>query len=70
MCQIAKFSLVPFQRYRGPKFFHISNMAATHVTYDVIIIIETFGMSSRTHAENFVSIRQAVAEKKTKVLCG
>ena len=39
-----------------------------HVTYDVIII-ETFYMSTRTNGENFVSIRQAVAEKNTKVLC-
>ena len=40
-----------------------------HVTYDVIIIITTFNMSSRTNVENFVSIRQAVAEKNMKVLC-
>ena len=41
-----------------------------HVTYDVIIIIETFNMSSCANGENFFSIRQAVAEKNTKVLCG
>ena len=39
-----------------------------HVTYDVIII-KTFYMSSRSYCENFVSIRQAVADKNTKVLC-
>ena len=41
-----------------------------HVTYDVMTIIKTFCMSSRTNGENFVSIRQAVAEKNMKVLCG
>ena len=41
-----------------------------HVTYDVIIIIKTFYMSSYTNGKNFVSIRQAVVEKNTKVLCG
>ena len=29
VCQVSIFSLVQFQRYRGPKFFHFSNMAAT-----------------------------------------
>ena len=29
MCQVSNFSLVRFQRYRGPKFFRFSNMAAT-----------------------------------------
>ena len=41
-----------------------------HVTYDVIIIIQTFYMSSHTNVVNFVSIQQAVVEKNTKVLCG
>ena len=41
-----------------------------HVTYDIIIMIKTFYMSSRTNGENFISIRQTVAEKNTKVLCG
>ena len=40
------------------------------VTYDVILMIKTFYMSSCTYGENFISIRQAVAEKNTKVLCG
>ena len=39
-----------------------------HVTYD--IIIETFYMSCHTYGENFILIRQAVAEKNTKVLFG
>ena len=44
---------------------------AHHVTYEIIIIIKTFYMSSRSYGENFVSIRQAVAEKNcTHVLCG
>ena len=41
-----------------------------HMTCDVTIIIKTFYISSRSDGENFVSIRQAVAEKNTKVLCG
>ena len=41
-----------------------------HVTCDVINIIKTFYMGSDTNAENFVSIRQAVVDKNTKVLCG
>ena len=41
-----------------------------HVNYDVIITIATFYMSSRTYVENFISIRQVVAEKNTKVFCG
>ena len=40
-----------------------------HVTNGIIIIIKTFYMSSRTYGENFVSIRQVVAEKNTEVLC-
>ena len=40
-----------------------------HVTYDVIVIIKTFCMSVRYNGEKFVSIRQAVVEKNTKVLC-
>ena len=39
-----------------------------HVTYDVIIVIKTFCMSSHTYGENFFSIQQAVTEKNTKVL--
>ena len=34
-----------------------------HVTYDVIIIIKTFHMSSQTYGENFVSIGLSVPEK-------
>ena len=41
-----------------------------HVTHDIIVIIKMFYMSRRTNGENFVSIRQAVAERNTKVLCG
>ena len=40
------------------------------VTYDVIIITNTFHMSRRTNGENFVSIQQVVVEKNTNVLCG
>ena len=41
-----------------------------HVTYDVRILIKTFYMSSRSNGEKLFSMRQAVAEKNTKVLCG
>ena len=51
-------------------FFRFSNWLPHHVAYDIIIIIKTFYMSSCTNGENFVSIRQAVAVKNTKVLCG
>ena len=37
-----------------------------HVTDDVMILIQTFYMDSRSDGENFVSIRQAVAEKNTR----
>ena len=35
-----------------------------HVTYDIIINIKTFYVSIRTNGENFLSIRQAVPEKR------
>ena len=41
-----------------------------HVTYNIIIILKTFYMSSCSYGDNFVSIRQAVAEKNTHVVCG
>ena len=40
------------------------------MTDDIIIIMRTFYLSSRTQGENLVSIRQVVTEKNTKVLCG
>ena len=40
------------------------------MTYDIIIIIKTFYISSRTNGGNFVSIRQVITEKNTKVLHG
>jgi len=33
-------------------------------------MIKIFSMNSRTYDENFVSIRQAVVDKNTKVVCG
>ena len=68
MCQISIFSLERFQRYKGPNFSRFSNMAVS--LCDVIIIIKIFCMSSHTYAENILSIREAVAEKNMKVLCG
>ena len=41
-----------------------------HVTCDVIIAIKIFYMSCCIDDDKFVSIRQAVTEKNTKVLCG
>ena len=70
MGQVSIFSLVGFQRYRGPNFYIFPTWLPHHMTDDVIIIIKTFYTSSRTNGEDFVSIRQAVAEKNTKVLYG
>ena len=66
-CRVPTFN---FFRYRGPKFFRFPIWLPRHVTFDIIIMIETFYMSSRTNDENIVSIRQAVAEKNTNVLGG
>ena len=55
---------------RSKVFFVFPIWLPHHVIYDVTIIIKTFYVSSRTNGENFDSIRQAVAEKNTKVLCG
>ena len=56
------------QRSKVFQFFPI--WLPHHVIDGIIIIIETFYLSSRTNGENFVSIRQTVVEKNTKVLCG
>ena len=48
------------------KFCRFPTWLPHHVTSDVIIIIKTFYMSSCTYGANFVSIRQAVAEKTRK----
>ena len=69
MCQVSIFSFVRFQRCRGPKFSIFPTWLPNHVTYDIIIMIETFYMSSHTSDENFFSIWQVVVEKNTKVLC-
>ena len=53
------------------KFFSVfPTWLPHHMTYDIIIIIKTFYMSYHSYGENFVSIRQAVAEKNTKALYG
>ena len=70
MCQVSIFSLVRFQRFSDPNFSVFPIWLPHHVTYDVIILIDTFHMTRRTNGENFVSIRQAVAKKNTKVLRG
>ena len=70
MCQVSIFSLVRFQRYRGPKFFGFPIWLPHLVIYDVIILIKTFYVLNRSYGENFVSIRQGVVEKNTKVMWG
>jgi len=55
MCQVSNFSFFP-------------TWLLNNVTYDVIIIMKAFYMSSRSYGENFISIRQAVAEKYTSTL--
>ena len=68
MCQVSIFFyLVRFQRWRSKVF---PTWLPYHVTSDVISVIKTFHMSIRTNGGNLLSIRQAVAEKNTKVLCG
>ena len=69
----AKFKFFPWCGFRNTEV-HIFSVFPTwlphHVTYNVIIILKTFHLRSRTDGENFLSIRQAVAKKNTKVLCG
>ena len=55
---------------RGQKFVFFTTWLPHHKTYEVIIIIKAFHMSGHSDDENFLSIRQAVAEKNTHVLCG
>ena len=72
-CHVPSFNFFPWCSFRDTEvqiFPVFSIWLPQHVAYDVIIIIKTFYMSSRTNEENFGSIRQAVAEKNTKVLCG
>ena len=64
------FFLCAFSEIEVQSFLVFPTWLTHHVTYAIIIIIKTFFMSSRTNIENFVSIRQAVAQKNTKVLCG
>ena len=71
----AKFQFFPLYGFRGTEVQSFSVFPIWlphHVTYDVdvIIIILTFFTSNHTYGENFVSIRQVVAEKNTKLLCG
>jgi len=69
-CQVSFFFLGGVSEIEVQSLSVFSNMAAHHVTYDVIIISKTFYMNSRTDGENLVSIRQAVVEKNMKVLYG
>ena len=65
------FSWCGFGDAEGQSFLFFPAWLPHHVTYDVIIIIQTLYMSSRSFGENFVSICQAVAVKnRTHVLCG
>ena len=71
MCQVLSlFFLAVVSEIEVQKFSVFLIWLPHYMTNDVIIIIKTFCMSSRSNCENFVSIRQAVAEKNTKALCG
>ena len=66
---IFNFFLGAVSEIQRSNFFVFPIWLSLHETYDVIIIIKTFYMSSCTDDENFISIRQAVASKNKKVLC-
>ena len=70
LCQVSIFFLGAVFGDGGPNFSVFPIWLQHHVTYDIIIIFITCFMSSRNNVENFVSIRQAVVERNTKVLCG
>ena len=75
MCQVSFFFLGAVSEIQSSKVFLFFQLwLPQHMTYDIKIIIERAHVhdytSSRTNGENFVLIRQAVAEKNTKVLCG
>ena len=70
MCQVSIFFLGAVSEIEVQSFSVFPTWLPYHVTYDVIIMIKTIYMSSRTYGENFVSIGQAIAEKNTIVLCG
>ena len=72
-CYVLSFNFYPWCGFRDTEVqsFSVLPIWLPHdVTYDVIIIIKTFYMSSCSYRENCVIIRQAVAEENTKVLCG
>ena len=65
----AKFKCFPWCGFRDTEvqiFCVFPTWLPHDVTYNVIIVIKTFYMCSHTSGENFVLIRQAVAEKKTR----
>ena len=69
----AKFQCFPWCGFRDTELqfiFVFPTLLSHYMDYDVIIMIETFYMSSHTDGENFISIRQAVVEKNMKVLHG
>ena len=70
-CHVQSFIFFPLGAVSetGPVFSIFPTWLPHHVTYDVIIIIITFYMIVAP-AVKIPSIRQAVAEKNTKVLCG
>ena len=72
-CCVPSFNFFPWCGFRDIEIQSFSVFLIWllhHVTNDVTTIIETFYMSIRTNGDIFVSIRQAVADKNTKVLCG
>ena len=65
------FSLVSVSGLEVQSFSIFPTWLSHHVTYDVILIIKSFYMRSRSDGEKFASNQQeVVAEKTTKVLCG
>ena len=63
-CHMPSFSFFPYCSFRDTEvqsFSVFPTWLPHHVTYDVMVVIATFYMSSNTNRENFVSIRQ---EKK------
>ena len=69
----AKFTFFPWSAFGETEVqsFSIFPTWLPHqLIYDIIIIMKTFHRSSRFDGENFVSSRQMVVEKNTKVLCG
>ena len=65
MCQVSIF--FPWSGFGDAGVQHFSFFSTWlphHMTDDVIMIITAFYMSSHTYGENFLSIQQAIPEKR------